>query len=807
MAKIYQLYYTRLGKQGTNAGWQVAATSAGTPQLVKNAFYKLASNLVATGTGTRVPSLAFDLQILENYVFLSHVNYHSVNEGAETDSRGVSFVHGFAVRVEDYRKLCQEPEQLLGLDDSEIVMNYSGQKELPLLEAVAYRPMDQETLLGKYHLDQERYENLMNCFYAALGTVGGTLVVKCSETQGEALRTLFQEITCLIMRSLPYILRLKITAFSGIRQGALLCFAEEKPERGIWFDLDDGSFHCPQVPEYAFIRKLNDLSLTADERKELYEALEKFSEITYGGNYEILKLNHMELAYHAVCRCVSEDDLDAHMAEAASLRAFKYDLLDEYYAYLVGRYVQNGRDFPSPDVLKKMQKRYVDTENPALKTAFADYYAEKVCLPGEVSAYDMLYRMAAAKPQDYQYLFEKLEQIRPEFLQAYYVDYYLAHEVTDLEKLETMCREHPDQLEGASGEKLLEIMNGFFQQEFAEAGSNEQRHQICRKYAGLCRFFPESMHSQTDACCAMYRKAYWEQFSLREFRYANQKEYYDMGAGETQDAVVPQQVSQLLEAREAFIQGPDIWNFQNVFFSGKIIADEAMRKQLVRELHEEAKEVSGLPLDAYLLLNYSGANGFDLNGLSVDLKKRGNLDPECMELKTELEHSQFVKPGSDREEQFKTQLKELAKDKHSDELLRALYHYYFPQMSGSKTRFYRLDFAQKCLLFLAVTLTYVVLVKYLMGEQVLYGQVAAGIGAVASIGGFILNLLLGETNSLRLFVNGDSAALISIITLAVVSVILVAAAIFVSAVWIAIVLAVVVVILAVGRLILLFRNI
>ena len=128
MAKIYQLYYTRLGKQGSNAGWQVASASAGVPQLVKNTFYKLASNLVTIGAKPHVPPMAFDLQIMENYVFLSHINYNSVNQGSETDIRGVSFIHGFAVRVEEYRELVREPEKFLGISGDAVVLNYNGQK-------------------------------------------------------------------------------------------------------------------------------------------------------------------------------------------------------------------------------------------------------------------------------------------------------------------------------------------------------------------------------------------------------------------------------------------------------------------------------------------------------------------------------------------------------------------------------------------------------------------------------------------------------------------------------------------------------
>lgn len=805
MAKIYQLYYTRLGRQGTDAGWQVAATSTSTPQLVKNAFYKLASNLVAIGSGAQVPSMIFDLQILENYVFFSHINYHSINEGSETDSRGVSFVHGFAMKAEDYRNICHEPEQLLGVESSAITLNYNGVKELPLLDRLPFQMPGQEELLAKYHLDQAGYSQLMRCVYGAVGTVGGSLVICSSQVKGEALRGLFQEITCLVMRSLPYAFRMKISAFSGIRQGALLCFAEEVPEKGYYFNLDTGESRCPQIPEYEFMRQLSNLSLTPEQRTQFYDMLEQFTEVTYGGNYEALKPGHMELAYRAACKRTTDEELDEHTREAAALRAFKYDLLDEYYAHLIQCYVKADREFPSADVFKKLQKRYVDTACPELKTAFADYYSRKVCVPGEVAAYDMLYRMETAKPEDHQYLWKKLEEIRPEFLNAYYVDYYLERQVDSFEKLERMCRENPESLEGSVGDKLLEIMTGFFDREFAQADNNTQRHQVCRKYAGLCSCFPEPLQAKANACAAMFKEAYWKQFAVREFSYRNQKEYYDMGAGMAKNQVVPKKVEQLLDARDTFIQGPDIRNFQSVFLSPKVIAEEPLRKKLLKELHEEAGSMGDLPLDAYLLLNSSPDGTFDLGHLITDLRTGGKLQAGYPEVAESFRSSQILTPGSAAEEHLKAQVKEKAKDKNANPLIRELYQLYFPKKTHKNRGRYLFDLVQKCMLFLAVSLTYVEVAKYLMGENMLLGMIAAGVGAVAAIGGLILNLMLGETNSVRFLAEGEVPVLIGFIVYLVVSIGLVVAAALVSAVWMNFVMIAVVLLLLFGRLFLVLK--
>lgn len=805
MAKIYQLYYTRLGKQGSNAGWQVASVSEGTPQLVRNTFYKLASNLVAIGTGSHVPPMAFDLQIMENYVFLSHINYHSVNEGSETDIRGVSFVHGFAMRAEEYRELVREPDQILGITGDAIVLNYNGKKELPQLETLPFQQFSRKEVLDKYGLDQDRFADLMYCVYGAVSTVGGSVVIKSANYPGEKQRIMFQEITSLIMKYMPYILRMKVSAFSGIRQGALICFSHELPEKGIWFDLDTGESHCPQVPEYDFINLFSNFALDDQKRKQFYDQLEEFVNATYGGNYEAIKPNHMELALYASCfgnfDNFSDEDLDESIKEAAALKAYKYDKLDIHYANLVGQYVRRGREFPTPEVLKKMQRRYLDTGCRELKEAFASYYASMACKPGNAFAYEMLYRMESARPEDYGDLWRRVEQICPEFLDAYYIDYYLERQLSDYEKLADFCQRNPDFVGGPAGEKLLDIMVNLFEKDFAAAENNSQRHQICQRYAGLCRSFPQSVQGQTEACVLLFCDKYWQAFDEREFTYKNLEEYREMSNGSLHNPNMPETARLLLEAREIFFKGPDTEDFHQVFFTNEVVSGDAVRRELVKELHEEAMTQPNLPLDAWLLLNLRPDGRFDLNRLIRDMGSSRKLQ-SAPGLADALETSSILSPGSESEARLMEQVRGAVKDKNSHPIILELYRYYFPPKESSETELSLTDLVQKCLMFLAVSLTYVVLVKYLMGENATLGMVAAGIGVAASIGGFVLNLVFGKTNSLELFAEKDKNAILWIIVFLILALALVVIAVMVSDVWITYIMAAAVAILLIGRLIL-----
>jgi len=806
MAKIYQLYYTRLGKQGSNAGWQTAAASQGIPQLVKNSFNKLASNLVAAAAKGHVPPMAFDLQMMENYVFLSHINYASVNEGAETDARGISFIHGFAIHAEEYRELVKKPEQVLGISSEEIMLNYNGKKELPLLGELSHGTFSKEELLGKYHLDQKRFNNLMGCVYAAMGTVGGSLVVRSSGCPGEGLRTLFREMTWLVMEYMPYILRMKVSAFSGIRQGVMLCFSDVLPEKGNWFDLDTGESHCPAMPKYEFIELLNHQFIKGEHRIQYYSQLEEFVTATYGGNYEALKLNHMELAYRGSCIKpewnLKAEELDEYIREATSLKAYRYDKLDGYYAVLIRRFLDAGRQFPAQEVLKKLQRRYVETDCQDLKEAFEDYYVENACLPGAQPAYEMLYRMKSMRPEDYKYLYGKLEDRRPEFLRAYQVDYYLEREVKDYEGLEEACKGSGEGLGGPLGEKLLEIMVKVFKEEVSDAQSNTERYQVCQKYDRLCASFPESLREPKDACVSTFREEYWKRFREEEFCYLAREEYVKMGAGmEKWDPMVPRGTKMLLEARRSIFSGPNTRIFRKVFFTNEAIGDEAARQRLMEELHEEARKDDSLSLDACLLLNSRADGRFDLKQLLKDLGGSRNLGAGGSELGRALNASRILAEGSKDRERFIEQVKAEVKGGNPNRLLQNFYQLFFPPRA-KEDRLRMADLVQKCQLFLAASMAYVVLVKYFMGEDPANGIIVLFIGVFLSVPGLAALLVGGNTNSLEFLMEGDREAIIWTAVFAVLSAAVLTAAWVVCEIWMMYLLTASAFLLLAGRLIL-----
>lgn len=798
---IYQLHYTRLGKQGSGAGWQVTGTAKGTPQLVINAFYKIASNLVSAGAVNSMPAQALDIHIEERYVYISHINYSSRNLTDQTDIRGVSFVHGLAMRTDDYMELCRQPDRVMGIEDSFFDRDYEGKKDLPVLHTLPCVYMDMTGILKEYGIDQTRYSEMMKCVYAALNSVNGSLCIKAGGIKGEQLKTLCRKMTYLIYQGLPYTLRLKLSIFSGYRPGVMLCFSEKVENRDSFYDLDTGEYRCAQLPEYEIVPACTNLTLTEDERNVLHGKINEFADLTYGGSYEAVKLHHMEIAYQAVHRNVPKEKLNEYMKEAAGVKAYKYDLLDSYYAYLLDLYMKYGMELPSADIFKKLQKRYAESSCDELKQAYCHYYAWKLCVPGNVKAYAAMYQLQVSKPDEFKYMCEYLEEQRPQFLDAYYTDYYLDQYADSLERLEELCA-RPEEFSREVRAKLLGITARLFAIDIARQKDNRQRFCLCKKYADVHAVFAGVGTEGEADFQDMLHNGYWEYFDVGQFSYFEIDEYVMMGAGTDKNTEIPGAVRRLLMARECLFEGWNLAAFYNALLSDFLLDDSAARDVLIRQLREEAQCMQHLNLDARLLLNYSNEDGFELDNLAQDLREYGPpgvLDSEWV--RDNIPYSTVLAKESKMEELFKRQLKDKMKERSGkSELWKAMYSYYFPGMTSREQSFYMMDYAQKCLLFLGIMMTYAVSCRYLFLVQKPYGVTASCIGILAGIAGMLLNMIWGETNSVELFVQKKTGVIVWTIVYILMSAVLLGAAVMAAADWLYIVLGTALGIILLGRL-------
>ena len=762
--KIYQLQYTRLGKQGSNAGWQVSGGTKGTPQLVVNTFYKLASNLVSVGNSVAMPGEALDIQIVENYAYISHINYSSKNIGDDTDARGVSFVHGYILRVEDYLEMVKDPAHVAGIEAGCFDRNYEGKKELLLVESLPFIPMETEEIINSLGMTKEQVQQLLLCVYGTLNSVNGSFCIRSVKLEKEQFEDLCRAVTYLIYESLPYTLRLRLSIFSYYRPGATVCFSQGEDGCESYYDLDTGEYRCHQIPEFEFIDRCTDLySYSESDRKKLYEEIRKFTDLTYAGNYEILKLQHIELAYQAIRCNVVPEELDAFTTDAFCLikKAASYDMLDPYYAYLVRQYCLEQRDLPGAEVFRRLQKRYVETRNRDLKTAFNQYFAERICVCGNEKAYEMLYQIQIGSQDDYIEIEEYLEEHRPEFLTGYRLDYYLERSLDRTDKIEKYFQDNPDQLPGAEAEKLNSIIEKLFEKDAEPLRENQERFQLCLKYKTFLECLKAGGYKKTEETWERMQKKYWEDFSIEQFSYTEKETYKQMAVGKTSQRI-PEPIKKLINAKQKLFLEQDAENFCQVFWSDAVVENKEKRKELREQLKKEAFEKNIRQLDVWLLLNYDPEQGFDLKKLADDLDGVALTDL----LKNPYEIGGFDESRVLSQDKFRDLfmqvLKEeaaLKKKRHSYEW-KKIYEYYFPKMGSEDRNFCMYDYIQKCMLFAIILPLSVVAFFYAKSFSVFYGYTALGIGIFLSLVGFALNLFAGESSTAAFFSETLSTAVV-----------------------------------------------
>ncbi len=803
---IYQLQYTRLGRQGIGAGWQVSGGTKGTPQLAVNIFEKLASNLVSARTGAEMPPEVWDIQIQERYVFLSHVNYISKNIGDDTDTRGVSFVHGYVLRAEDFKELVKEPWRAVGFPAELFDKNYEGKRELPLLEELPAEPMDKYEVLASLGLDQEGYRRLMERVYAALSAVGGNVCVCSEKTEQKNFEELAKKIAFLVYDGLPYLFRLKLSVFSYDRQGAFLTFSRKAEGHENVFDLDTGMGYGPEAPGYGFIQACTSLG-DEDARRQLLAEMEEFSDITYGGNYEAVRLHHMELACGAVRRDVTPERLDVLMKDAAGVKAYRYDLLDAYLGDLLGVYWRIGKELPGPEIYKKLQRRFVETENQEFRQMFCNYYADHMCLPGNTGAYETMYHFQTERPGDYEYLIRYLEEKRPEFVNAYYFDYYLDRHLDTAARYEEFVSQKNGPLDANVAARIFDILGRLLKKETASVSGNEGLLALTKRYEEYGRIPGAALPDRMAGFSRLLKENYWNHFDVSQFEYSRDQEYAQMGLYD-RGMPIPDAVRKLVDGGRMLLESPDLKTFQQTFLSGSVIQDSKKRKALVDELRQIMKAKPGVPLDSYLLANYRGESGFDLHAVATDLRDSDrNMYLHTPDLAGGFLDSRLLNGNGEVLEKFKEQLKALEKENGQGgmALLRNVYLLYFPPMRADDRMMCLWDYVQKWMMFAALMPPVVIGCRVAFQSSQILGIVASVAAGILAVAALALNIRFGETDIKEFFEqNGGVVLAVTAVGAAISAALAVLTAL--ASVPLLIVMAVLSAVLVIARIVLLMKT-
>ena len=275
----------------------------------------------------------------------------------------------------------------------------------------------------------------------------------------------------------------------------------------------------------------------------------------------------------------------------------------------------------------------------------------------------------------------------------------------------------------------------------------------------------------------------------------------EIGRKDSQRAPMLPEIERKDLQRELLLQEDNVANFQYVFFTNSVIKDENLRKRLLQELHEEVYNNGKLSLDTSLLLNFPSEEGVDLKKLVKDLDSinwiASNSD-KWLALSNAIESSKVLK-NEGNEHIFKCMLKEAVKTERSD-ILQKLYQYYFPKKSGSELDLYLVDIVRKWQLFLAISMTQILLAKYVMGMNPVLGKVLGVIGIAFTGFGRFARLDFCGTKGFGIICVGNGEVIRWMIIFVILSVISLASAIILSGVWINMIQGAVIVLLLTGRL-------
>lgn len=429
------------------------------------------------------------------------------------------------------------------------------------------------------------------------------------------------------------------------------------------------------------------------------------------------------------------------MKEAAGIKAYHYDWLDNYLNYLLCRYLEEEKEIPA-ESFRRIQRRYRETENKEFRENLLKYYVKYMCVPGNTEAYETVYRFQTEEPETFDWVRNVLAEMRPEFLNAYYLDYYLNVHINSVQRCTEFLRDHT-LLETAVAERIFQILTGLFRKEMTHAATNRERYEICRSFMEMCRVPGQTLPGWKEKFRKDVQEEYWKKFNEEEFSYALRREYEEMGMGKG-EASVPDLVSRLVRAREDLLSRPDLRLFSQIFLSNHLIRDRKKREELREELRAEMKKRGDMELDACLLLNYRGEDGFRLKETAEDMRTCGLAlylrEPEAG---GGFIDSRILEEGSPALDQFKTQLQEACKGSGSSEFMEWIhvYQFYFPRRESSCGIE---EYFQKWLFLLAMIPMNVLGCQCAFALSSTVGYAVSASASVLLITGAVIMLFFGE---------------------------------------------------------------
>lgn len=636
---LYQLYFTRTGKQELDAGWKIISASEGISKIASEDFKGIASNLIEMKK-QGVPQEILDIQFSKNFVFISGVNMNSIG----MDSRGVAFAHGYIVNANEYYETCKSPEKIFGMKEGTFKKEFEGQTSLPVLNDFEYDRLDLNTILQRYGITEEQYEKLVISAILAIEKLASPLCIKTTRPL-ESYMSVAKDLMYCIMCGLPYHLRVKANVSSFCKKNGTI-FLSSQIENDNYFDLESTESSCKD--DYITKQPFWQLMLQSKKENKLDECFAKLAEFidtTYGMPIEV-SVEQLNIAcQYAMYPFVLENNLDDTLSQLLSVEIKKYDIVDTLLSKYLILYIKDNKEIADIRAFKIIQRRFLDSTNEQFLDVFCKFYAYKIIKSNDKNFFGNLYNILQKRKQEYYKICDYISKINPGYYEIYFVSYFIPHEVKSIPELR---RELENSILWNNREEkrdiIIDCIMNMYKKVVSSTSDFMKQSQITKE---TIEFIDSLVHNSTIK--SEIYKILWNSFSLDSFDIDNCNLYKDnyvtKSASLSDNAAVISRIVNIYEDTRNGIKNTDYFD---MFFTDRYISKDALRDFILKQFSNKclkSEECREIDFDIWLGSVYSNItkrfNVVELVNIMISNRVTRFLEP--YKIKSTIECSDILK--------------------------------------------------------------------------------------------------------------------------------------------------------------------
>ncbi len=440
---LYQAGYCGIGNQGINDGWQIVAASKGMSSNSKDGFEGISTTLLEL-KDSGMPQFAKGLFESKGFYYLIHVNYLFLMKNA--DVRRLGYVHCMCFDLEEYYEMSSTPEMLAGISSNTFPIEYDDSIEsYPVINGIPYTSKDINSIMDKYGISDSEYREIMLGVLGAIESKNSSLCIKKKDVDFEQYEDFYNDILYLILKGLPYHLRIRTTSFSF--RGCKNTFhVSDQIDSDNYIDLDTNECHVDhsRVSGYEFTKLYNG-SPSIRELDQFWNIIAQQTEKLFKDPLKsVVCCEQVEAAFQSTLKKSEAEGIDPRNAESLLTALFNYDLNEskELYVYLTDLLAlinENGILLNEKNIADELSKRYERALYPGyqdqlnllnLRNLIDDENTDRN------KKFDMLSEIESNNPERFASIFNSLRKQSPELAYGYYFEKQLPNSLRSFDDVE-----------------------------------------------------------------------------------------------------------------------------------------------------------------------------------------------------------------------------------------------------------------------------------------------------------------------------------------------------------------------------------